>query len=392
VPPATGAASTSRIVSPWRKPSRRSALPLRRQPSSARHGDAGSGALAAARRAAFGVALDLGERGDEPGVVGRRRFGREEPVVLALDQRGVEIGVGERRRRDEAAEELDVVGDADDAVARERVAHPRERGGAVGAVDDQLGDHRVVERRDRVAFFDAGVDAHACALGRRRQMHESSRRRQEAAVGILGVDARLDRVARDRKLLLRLRQRLAGGNAQLPLDEVDAGDHLGDRMLDLQPRVHLHEVEAAVGMGDELDRAGADVADRARRIDRGATHRRAPLGGHARRRRFLEHLLVATLHRAVALEEKTQPPRVSAKTWISMCRGLSTYCSTRTWSSPNALFASRLHDASAAAKSSPRSTRRMPLPPPPALALISTGKPIFAASRASSASSCASPW
>ena len=40
------------------------------------------------------------------------------------------------------------------------------------------------------------------------------------------------------------RQRLAGGDPQLPFDQVDAGDHLGDRMLDLQPRVHLHEPEA----------------------------------------------------------------------------------------------------------------------------------------------------
>ena len=74
-------------------------------------------------------------------------------------------------------------------------------------------------------------------------------------------------------------------------------------MLDLQPGVHLHEVEAAVRMGDELDRAGADVADRLRRLHRRLAHRRAALGGHARRRRLLEHLLVAALHRAVALEQ-----------------------------------------------------------------------------------------
>ena len=43
--------------------------------------------------------------------------------------------------------------------------------------------------------------------------------------------------------LLRQRQRLAGGDAQLPLDQVEPGDHFGHRMLDLQPRVHLHEVE-----------------------------------------------------------------------------------------------------------------------------------------------------
>jgi uracil-xanthine permease len=41
------------------------------------------------------------------------------------------------------------------------------------------------------------------------------------------------------------RQRLAGGHAQLPLDQVLAGDGLGHRVLDLQPGVHLHEEEVA---------------------------------------------------------------------------------------------------------------------------------------------------
>ena len=175
------------------------------------------------------------------------------------------------------------------------------------------------------------------------------------------------------------RQRLAGGDAQLPLDQIEAGDHLGHRMLDLQPRVHLHEVEAAVGMGDELDRARADVADRLRRLDRGLAHR----ARGARRSCRARALPRAPSGGVAAPSSRARTGRrscrgVSAKTWISMWRGFSTYCSTSTRSSPNALVASRWHEASAAAKSSPVSTRRMPLPPPPALALISTGKPIFA--------------
>lgn len=38
----------------------------------------------------------------------------------------------------------------------------------------------------------------------------------------------------------------AGGDAEHLLDEVDARDELGDRMLDLEARVHLQEVEALV--------------------------------------------------------------------------------------------------------------------------------------------------
>ena len=68
----------------------------------------------------------------------------------------------------------------------QRRAHARQRRGAIGAVDDQLGDHRVVERRDRVALLDAGVDAHAVALRRRREVDAACR----STAGSRGRDPR----------------------------------------------------------------------------------------------------------------------------------------------------------------------------------------------------------
>jgi hypothetical protein len=49
----------------------------------------------------------------------------------------------------------------------------------------------------------------------------------------------------------------AGGDADLFVDQIDAGDHLGYGMLDLQAGVHLDEVELAV-LVEEFD--GADAA------------------------------------------------------------------------------------------------------------------------------------
>ena len=66
-----------------------------------------------------------------------------------------------------------------------------------------------------------------------------------------------------RDVVLRERQAEAGGDADLLVDEVDAGDRLGDRMLDLQAGVHLDEIELAV-LVEELDRAGAGIAERRR--------------------------------------------------------------------------------------------------------------------------------
>ena len=88
------------------------------------------------------------------------------------------------------------------------------------------------------------------------------------------------------------------------MHQVDPGHQLGHRMLDLEAGVHLEEVEAAVGVEQELDGAGADVAHRRRRLHRRRSHGATQLGREHRRGRFLDHLLVAALERALALAER----------------------------------------------------------------------------------------
>ena len=58
----------------------------------------------------------------------------------------------------------------------------------------------------------------------------------------------------------RKRSFVPGGDADLLLHDVDAGDELGHRVLDLHARVHLDEVELVV-LVQELERAGAAIAD-----------------------------------------------------------------------------------------------------------------------------------
>ena len=127
----------------------------------------------------------------------------------------------ERLVRDDALQEGDVGRDADDLVLGERLGEPPQRRRPILAVDDQLGDHRIVVRRDLVAGAHAGVHAHRRRRSPApRRCDERADRRQEAAVRILGVDARLDRVTAKRELVLPLRQRLARRDPQLPFDEV----------------------------------------------------------------------------------------------------------------------------------------------------------------------------
>lgn len=77
-------------------------------------------------------------------------------------------------------------------------------------------------------------------------------------------------------------------------------------MLNLQARVHFHKVEIAVVRIQELDGAGSFVADGTSQVARGLVHARANIiaSVEARRGALLDQLLVATLHRTLALAER----------------------------------------------------------------------------------------
>ncbi len=97
---------------------------------------------------------------------------------------------------------------------------------------------------------------------------------------------------------------MAAGNAELPFHQIQTGDHLGDRMLDLQAGIHLHEKELAALIHDEFDRTGADVTHGsgggAGRFAHGLTYR----FGQMRGGRFFDDFLMAALQGTVALEQE----------------------------------------------------------------------------------------
>ena len=79
-------------------------------------------------------------------------------------------------------------------------------------------------------------------------------------------------------------------------------------MLDLKPRVHLHEpdpvrAKALRSLGDEFDGPRPHVVHSLCRLDRGRADSHARRRIHPRRRRLLDHLLMAALERAVAFEQ-----------------------------------------------------------------------------------------
>lgn len=89
--------------------------------------------------------------------------------------------------------------------------------------------------------------------------------------------------------------------------EVDAGDHLRDRVLDLKPRVELQEVVGAVAV-KVLNRTRRDVANLLGETHRGVLHLVDQVGRGHHHRPLLDDLLVAALDGAIAFEEVDDIP------------------------------------------------------------------------------------
>ena len=224
-------------------------------------------------------------------------------AFVARDETSIQLGLGEGAVADHPAQEGQVGAHAADGGVVEHGQQAQARFLAVLAPGDQLAEHRVVERRHRVALGDAAVHPAPRPGGRFAVQVEGAGGGQEVVVRVLGVQAHLDGVAAQRHLFLADRQRLAPGDTDLPGDQVQAGDGLGDRVLHLQAGVHLHEEELATRVQQEFHGAGADIADGLGGLHRRFAHGAAQRRGHAGRRGFLDHLLVAALDRAVALVE-----------------------------------------------------------------------------------------
>ena len=187
--------------------------------------------------------------------------GLDRVVELGLDPAGVDAERARRGREGRVVEHHAVEGHdgrhAVDDQLGQRAPGPLQGLLAVDAGDDDLGDQRVEAARHGHARAVALVDPDARAE-RRDPARQRARRGQEAAARVLGVDPELDRVpAGDRVAVAEL---LAVGDAEHLAHEVEPGDLLGDRVLDLQAGVHLEEGDGAVLADEELAGPRADVA------------------------------------------------------------------------------------------------------------------------------------
>ena len=121
---------------------------------------------------------------------------------------------------------------------------------------------------------------------------------------MLGVDAALDGVSTvDDRPMEHVFHALAHREQDLALHQVHIGDHLGYRVLNLNTRVHLDEIEPAVLVHEELDCACVHVADPGKCFAENAPDPVAHFRRHLRRWRLLQQLLMAALNAALTLAQ-----------------------------------------------------------------------------------------
>ncbi len=152
-------------------------------------------------------------------------------------------------------------------------------------MDNDLGDHRIIERRHPVSRIDISIYSHARAT---RKIESRNRaRRRGKSVGAFGVDATLDCVADNDYIVLTVSQRLSFSDPNLIPHDVRERNHLGHRMLNLNAGIHFHEIETIVLVEQKLERPGTGITDRLAGRYRELAHLLAQPRRHYGRRRFL---------------------------------------------------------------------------------------------------------
>ena len=94
----------------------------------------------------------------------------------------------------------------------------------------------------------------------------------EILVGILGGDPGFDGVSGEFDSGLIERKFFSVGDSDLPLNQVEAADLLGDGVLDLDSGVHFQEVEISSAIEEEFDSTGIGIANLFGNPDSGGAH------------------------------------------------------------------------------------------------------------------------
>ena len=126
-------------------------------------------------------------------------------------------------------------------------------------MNNQFGDERIIVRRNDGICMGGSIHSNA-GPSRHVECGYAARAGNER-IGVLRVNAALDAVAPKFDRSDGGLQPLTRGNAYLRLDQIDSSDQFGHRVLDLNARIHLNEIEGPVLVHQELYCARIAVAN-----------------------------------------------------------------------------------------------------------------------------------
>ena len=223
-------------------------------------------------------------------------------VVKAIEEtRG--LPPGDKVRHGQHLCQIGAVGfDAGEFAGVERGDQRGARGLACVAIRNQLGQHRIIIGRHHAAALHPAIDTDV-----RREMHcgQQPRRGLKILVRVFGIEPRLYRSALGPHRQCIERRQITRRKAHHPLHQIYAGDRFGDAVLHLQARVHLQKIKFAAGcVIDKFHRAGGAVTHGAAKLDGDGLQPLTVRGGESWRRGFLDHFLIAPLHRAIAFAQR----------------------------------------------------------------------------------------
>ena len=199
-----------------------------------------------------------------------------------------------------------------DVKLTQRPPHGRDGLGARWPMHDQLADHRIVIGWDAIAGVGMRIDPNAWAT-RHAKFLDQSRRGREISHRIFGVDPALDRVAGLLDILLLHAQRIAGRDANLFLDQVNAGHTFGNRMLNLNPRIDFEDVKILVLIDEKFDCSCVGISRRLPQTHRRVAQRLSHILPQQWRGRLLDQLLMSALKGAITLPQMDQIPVIVAE-------------------------------------------------------------------------------
>ena len=173
-------------------------------------------------------------------------------------------------------------------------AHLFDRFAPVLRMDDQLRQHGIIVGRHCIAAVNSRIDTDALSS---RQIHicDRSRRRTEVLLRIFRIDPALNGMPRDMDVFLSITQSLSVRNTDLFLDQVNACHPFGDRMLHLDPGIHLHEIKISVLLQKELNRPGICIMSRFCRLHCRLSHLLSQFRRQCDRGGLFDHFLMIPL-------------------------------------------------------------------------------------------------